>query len=126
MATSDALCNLGMPPELAKRAGFDLNPVTTNGSAQNATGGLLLRAGSKLAPATITTGGDSVTLPSDSGIGDEIIVSNLSGANAAVVFPPTGGNINGGSTNASVALAANATRRFTKVNATKWASWISG
>jgi hypothetical protein len=126
MSSSSDLMGVGVPAEVAKRSGYDLTPVTTTGSAQAATGGNLRGPGNKVVAATITTGGDSVTMPSDSGLTDDIIVSNMSGANAAVVFPHVGGNINGGTTNASVALAANTSRRFVKITALKWASWISG
>lgn len=52
-------------------------------------------------------------------IGDEIYICNY-GANALSVYPPTGGNINNGTTNAAISLATNTCARFKKVTATSY------
>jgi hypothetical protein len=43
--------------------------------------------------------------------GDEVAVANL-GANSLSVYPPVGGNINGGAANAALAVAAGKTAYF--------------
>jgi hypothetical protein len=43
--------------------------------------------------------------------GDEIVVANL-GANALLVYPPLGGNIQGGSTNAGFSVANGKSAKF--------------
>jgi hypothetical protein len=121
MATVNNLIGIGMAAELAKRVGFTPVAVATTAATQGT--GALRGAGNKLVSATFTTAADAVTLPSDAEIGDEIIISNIT-ANAGVIFPPTGGNINGNTVNTSVAItaqgAASATWRFIKLNATRW------
>jgi len=121
MATADNLIGLGVPPEVAKRIGFVPVAIATTASTQGT--GALRGPGKKLVSATFTTAADAVTLSSDAEIGDEIVIANVS-ANAGVIFPPTGGNINGESANASTAIAAQGTTgnawRFIKLNATRW------
>lgn len=49
----------------------------------------------------------------------EVFVRNL-GANTLNVYPPVGGNFNGGTTNAPVTIAAGAFQWFIGRNATSW------
>jgi hypothetical protein len=127
MSSAQALMGVGMPAEVAKRAGFEVVDVTTTTATQGTGGGLLVGSGNKLARATITSASDSVTLPAAAAPGDEVIVSNLT-ANAGVVFPHSGGNINGNTTDSGTATlaaqgAAGSNWRFVKINATRWAGW---
>ena len=126
MATVDQLVGLGTPAELAKRLGWTTVTLATTGSAQGATGGLIKGIGNKICNVTMTTGADSVTLPSEAEIGDEIVVNNVS-ANAGVLFPHSGGNVNGESSNASMAIAAqgstNCVVRAKRLTATRWGVW---
>lgn len=121
MATVASLMGIGMAAELAKRVGWTPVAIATTAATQGT--GALRGPGNKLVSATFTTAADAVTLPSDAEVGDEIIIANVS-ANAGVIFPPTGGNINGESANASTAIAAQGTTgnawRFVKLNATRW------
>lgn len=121
MASVSSLMGIGMAAELAKRVGW--TPVTIATTAATQGTGALRGPGNKLVSATFTTAADAVTLPSDAEIGDEIIIANVS-ANAGVIFPPSGGNINGESANASTAIAAQGTTgnawRFVKLNTTRW------
>lgn len=52
-----------------------------------------------------TAVGTGVILASNLGITDKVYVKN-EGANALLVYPPSGGTINGGSANAAVSVAA--------------------
>ena len=51
----------------------------------------------------------------------EVLVRNL-GANPLNVYPPVGGNFNGGTTNAPVTIAANAFQWFIGRDALNWIS----
>lgn len=126
MTTANELINLGMPAELATRLGWTKVALTTNGSAQAATGGLIKGIGRKIIDLTVSSASDSATLPSEAEIGDEIIINNIT-ANAAVLFPHVGGNVNGESTNASMAIAAqgstNCVLRAVRLSSTRWGVW---
>lgn len=65
-----------------------------------ATGATALKNGINVI-ATCATAADSVILPAYCAGGEVVTVRN-NGAAAAAVFPPTGGTINGGSTDAAV------------------------
>lgn len=73
---------------------------------------------------TAATAGAAATLAANLAAGGLIVIANQDAANAMVVFPPTGGTINGGSANASVALAAAKTRIFFPVDGTGL-NWFS-
>ena len=68
--------------------------------------------------------GTGALLPSFAQPGDTIRVFN-NGANALLVYPPTGGAINNGATNAGFSVAANKGAQFTMVSATLWGSLLS-
>lgn len=129
MATTNTLIALGMPPELAKRVGYQLLSVTLTANTQGSAGGLLRGPGNKIVQVTPGTNGFGLTLPADAEIGDEIIAVNGT-ANTAVIFPEVGGAINGNATNATVAMAASGTAtsrwRFVKTAALTWAGWEDG
>jgi hypothetical protein len=124
MATANNLIGVGVPPEVAKRTGFVQVAIATTAATQGT--GALRGPGNKLVSATFTTAADAVTLPSDAEIGDEIVISNIT-ANAGVIFPPSGGNINGETTDEPVAMAAQGSagsvQRFMKLNATRWVAF---
>lgn len=69
---------------------------------------------------TVASAGDSAVLPS-AGPGMRIVVFNL-GANAADVFPATGGAIDALGTNTAYSLAAGASREFWASSITQWYS----
>jgi hypothetical protein len=123
MATASALAGVGVPPEVAKRVGYQQVPVTTTAATQGSAGGLLIGPGNKIVTATVASAGHAITLPTAAAIGDEIIVNNVT-ANAAVLFPHSGGNVNGETTDASMAIAAqgstNCVVRAVKLSATRW------
>lgn len=68
---------------------------------------------------TVGGNGYSVKLPvAVSGM--SITIKNAAFPNSLAVFPNTGGNINGGSTNASVSLSADSEITFIASSATRW------
>ena len=76
-------------------------PISAS-SAGTQVGGTLLAPGVNLV--NMAAPGYSVTLPNVVG---QIIVSNISGQSYLLVYPPVGGSINSGTTNANASLAAN-------------------
>lgn len=60
---------------------------------------------------TVASGNDSAQLPTITG-GVMIVVTNAAASNALAVFPPTGGQINALSANASFSVAAGKTAIF--------------
>lgn len=128
MASTNSLIGLGTPAEVAKRVGFQQVSITTTGAVQSAGGGNLIGPGNKIVSATFASASDAITLPVAAEIGDEIIISNIT-ANAGVVYPPAGGNINGETANENVAMAAQGSagsiQWFVKLSATRWGSWLN-
>lgn len=127
MATANNLINLGNPPETARRTGWNPVAVTTSGTTQGSGTGVLRGKGNQLVTATIHTGTGAITLPSDAEIGDEILIVNAT-ATAGAIFPQSGGNINGETTDSgTVTLAAagsaGSSAWLVKVSTTKWASF---
>lgn len=123
MATAQDLQGIGLPAEQAIRLGWQPVSVTTSGTGQASAGGLIRGIGKKIVSATLTAT-HAVTLPSAAEIGDEIIVNNIT-ANAGVLFPHVGGNLNGETTDASMVIAAqgasSSALRCVRVSATRWA-----
>lgn len=94
--------------------------LTATGSSQ--TDALAITASnnqfSTVAPST------GAILPSFAQPGDVCRVYN-NGANTLSVYPPTGGAINGGSTNAAFSVAAGKSAQFTMLTSTAWGSILS-
>lgn len=124
MATAIDLQGIGVAAEQAIRCGYLLRSVTTTAATQSSAGGLLAGVGNQIITANIATAGHAVTLPVRGAIGDEVIINNIT-ANAGVLFPPPGGNVNGEATDASMIIAAqgstNCILRAIKVSALRWA-----
>ena len=68
---------------------------------------------------TTVAAGAGATLPSSAAIGSEVVIFNR-GANALLVYPPSGGSIESGAANAAVSVAAGGTARFTRETTTQW------
>lgn len=119
MATPEALVGLGVPPEVARKEGYQIVNVTTSTTTQNSAGGLLVGNGNKMVRANIAAGNGAVTLPIGADIGDIIIVVNITG-NAGRVFPPSGGTINQLAQDTQTVLAANAQIWFMRTTGTIW------
>lgn len=93
---------------MARSIGFGRNDnfaaeaITAVGTAQvgaaELTGGLNI--------VTTASGQTAVVLPANAAAGSPIVV-RVTSATAGLVFPPTGGSINGGSANASFSVAQN-------------------
>lgn len=101
--TSD-LTGLGMAPGLASLLGNTPASISGNGTSQ-ANGRKI--GGTALNLVTPSGGATAFTLLKPLHTGTPIWVFNVSASTAALIFPPSGGKINGGSTDASISIAAN-------------------
>jgi hypothetical protein len=119
--SSTALTQLGVPAEAANKLG---NATTgTPPTAVPALAGVgTAQTGAKavkINAARLTTAGGATAFVLDTAweIGDTITLFNTS-ATTALLFPQSGGAINGGSTNASIAVAQNTGVQLLKATAT--------
>lgn len=111
-ASSDSLVGLGIPPEAAKFIGDVPGAATLAGTTA---GGATALAGTLciVTAASSQTGG---ILPTHN-VGRTVKVVNTS-ATAAVIYPPTGGQINGLSANTGVSVPANKAAEFQAIAVT--------
>lgn len=100
MSTTQDLMGLGMPPALAGRLGN--NPVNLTGFGTSQVGAAAMPRGIILA--TPTGGNTAFVLDSKTSTGALVFFWNQSSSVTALVFPPSGATINGGSANASVSI----------------------
>lgn len=100
MSTTQDLMGLGMPGPLASRLGN--TPASYSGAGTAQTGATSIA--SPVAVITPTSSNTAFVLTSAFSTGRPIWVWNQSSSQTALVYPPTGGTINGGSANASVSV----------------------
>ncbi len=117
MSTTQDLMGLGMPGPLASRLGN--TPVTQAGTGTTNTGATLIQG--PLTNATTAGGATAFILPAGASLGRQFMFFNSS-ATTALVFPPVGGNFNGGSTDASFSVAQNKFVFFVRLSANNWVS----
>jgi hypothetical protein len=117
MALATDLMGVGIPPEQATRLGVAIASVTANGTAQ----GDATTLTGRVSLVTTDTDETGVILPASAEIGSVWEVHNIS-STTAVLYPPSGGNIDAGSDNAGVNIAQNRGRIVRRVSATAWKS----
>lgn len=93
--------------------GIVTDALTATGSTQ----GTALAAPSNINRFTTVASGTGAILPSTAQASDEFIVVN-SGANALLVYPPTGAAIGAGATNAGFSVASNKSAYFFNISPT--------
>lgn len=116
MTTSaDLLVQLTMSPPLARKLGNTIRTIAGVGTAQSGAANITVNA------ALLTTSGGQTAFvfPTTWEVGDTVMVFNTS-STAALIYPQSGGNINGGSTDASVSVAQNTGVEFLKASSTAW------
>lgn len=119
MALSTDLVGLGMPPEQAALVGAGaVQAVTAAGSA--AGDATALRVDQRVVNLT-ATGADGVIFPSSAPLNVPYLIMNASGS-TGIVYPPTGGTINGA---ASISVPTAKAAIFTRLSSTVWASVLS-
>jgi len=119
---ANELMGLGLPARQAVALGYLTTTVAGVGTAQSGAG--VIPTDSTGITATTASGQTALVLPSDAPLWQEYVVYN-STSTAALVFPPSGHDINAAGANASVSIAQNLSRRFIRVSATHWVSYLS-
>lgn len=99
--------------------------LSAAGNASQANGTIIKNSVSSFS--TVANGStDSAVLPTVAQMQrDSVTVINASSTGTLLVFPPSGGAINGGSTNASVAVAPNTAAIFRRTSSLNWAADLS-
>lgn len=120
MPLATDLVAIGMVPEQSMRLGFTEATVAGAGTAQG--GSAKIRT--NLTVATTEAGQTAFSLPRDAELMVPYIVLNTS-PTAALVFPPSGGSINGAAVNSSISVGLDAARQFYRVSGNEWISFQS-
>lgn len=102
--------------------GGRVNAIAAAGSTQGTA--TLLGGAVNVVTAATGTSADGLRLPSDYPTDVPMLVVNQT-AVALDVFPPSGGNINGGSADAAKALAANMSGLYYHLGSGAWAAVLS-
>lgn len=121
MALAKDLSGLGIAPQVAHRIGYVQGTLTSTGSSNTDAAQML-----KAPTALVVTGSAStgVLVPTDGELMQEYIIIN-GDANAKLIYPGTGNNINGKTTTTgTVALNANGTTVVWRVSGTQWAAQV--
>lgn len=110
MAITPNLMGAGMPGAQASLVGFQPAATVAGAGTAQKTDSAALTAGNilPLGLNNVTTAGGetAVQIPSTMPLGGQMIV-NVTSSTAALLFPPSGGTINGGNADASYSIAQN-------------------
>jgi len=120
MSTVADLMGVGMPGAQANRLG---NTPTTQAGAGTAAAGATLIQG-HLTNATTASSQTAFIFNAAASLGAPFWFFNSS-ATTALVYPPSGGNFNGGTTDASFSVAQNKLAVFIRISSTAWASILT-
>ena len=122
MATATNMMGVGYSAEQGLLMGFQ---VTTAAGAGTATAtATVLKKDSTAVTVTTASGQTAVRLPSDAPLMRPYLIRNSS-SDAALIFPSTGGAINGGSTDGSFSVAQNKPTIFWRFSANVWVAILS-
>lgn len=122
MSLAQDLMGVGLPAEQSLRLGFNRGTLAGVGTAQS--GGKAIPRDVNFVTATTAGGQTAFVLPSDA----ELLMPYMvycSTATTALVYPPSGGDINAAGANASVSVATTLARIFWKVSSTHWVSVVA-
>lgn len=114
MATQTDLMGLGMPGALATVLGNQ--PTTIAGIGTTQAGAAALRS---MAALTTAGGATAFVIPAGTSLSRLFFLNNTS-STTALIFPPSGGNFNTGSTDASISLAQNKSMIIWRFSATQF------
>lgn len=123
MALATNMMGVGYSAEQAMLMGYQVGP-TTAGVGTASVGAAVIKKDSTVIPVTTAGGATAVRLPSDALLMRPYIIWNQS-STAALVFPSTGGAINGGSTDASFSVAQNKPTLFFRLSTNVWIAVLS-
>jgi hypothetical protein len=114
---ANSLIQVGMPDQLSNRLGNTLRTIAGVGTAQ--TGAASITPNSNCVMGTTAGGATAFVASTGWQVGDSFVFFNTS-ATTALVYPQSGGAINGGSTNASISVAQNTGVELLKTSSTAW------
>jgi hypothetical protein len=112
-----------LPAGAASLLGETITPSTLAGTGTAQTGATAI-GGYTVVLAGAESGATAFVLPANAPLGWRVEVYSVGGA-TALIFPPSGGNIDGGTTNASVSVTSGSEAAFRRVSATQW-RWFKG
>lgn len=115
MASTKDLAGLGMSAQLASYVGFEPEAVTAAGTATGTA--TVLRANAGFINVTTAGSADGIRFNDAWPLGRPVFIVNPN-ATTANIYPPTGGNINGGLTDGAITLAQNKVRLFIRYSTT--------
>jgi hypothetical protein len=115
--SANSLVQVGTPDQLANRIGNTLRTIAGVGTAQ--TGAASITPNSNCVLGTTAGGATAFVASTAWQVGDSFTFFNTS-ATTALVYPQSGGAINGGSTNASISVAQNTGVELLKTSSTAW------
>lgn len=115
MALNTDLVGLGMPDALARRVGMPTQ-IASTAAGSNAATATVLSAQTRIANMT-ATGADGIRFNDNMPLNTPHYVYNSSGSTGKV-YAPTGGNLNGGSTDAGLSLTTLKVAMFLRLTTT--------
>lgn len=119
MSLAKDLMQLGIPDQAALRLGFQTGTLTGAGTT-NADAAVMNKATTLLQVNGAANSG--VKLPADAELGVDYVIASITTNTPILVYPPTGGNLNGDTTTTGTAsLLARASMICVRVNSTDWA-----
>ncbi len=115
MSLAQDLAGVGLSPEVAFRLGFTNRTLAGAGTAQS--GATAITTNATLG--TTAGGATAFLLPSTAELWTPYLFINTS-ATAALIYPPVGGAINGGSTDASISVSQNQILQIVRTSTNAW------
>lgn len=108
MTTQEKMVAGHLPPSTAQAILGDVDASVTATGSTSQSGSYGIKA--SLTQVTTCSSGNGVRLPA-ANPGDEFVIANWSTGQTCLLYPPSGGKINGGSSDASVNIATAKTAR---------------
>lgn len=108
MASARDLVTMGLQGILAERIGWNNMSLTSTGTTQGSTGGIIKGRGNRIVKATPHAGDGAFTLPADAAENDEIVLLNMHASNSMDVFPPSTHNFHKLNADVGTAVATGA------------------
>lgn len=122
MALAKDLMQVGVAAEAAVRVGFQVGVPIVAAGTTNADAAVLPQAATLVQVSGAAAAG--VKLPANAELGVPYVLANTT-TNAILVYPPTGGNLNGDvTTTGTVSFASRGTIMAIRINNTDWCAVI--